>query len=84
MPEPLAPEELHVVANARAVIEASMPDFLEYVEQTRRAAAPVTLAIDGFAHEHTRDEVQACLWYALSTGAPVIVRLKKSPPIQGH
>lgn len=81
MPEPLAPEELLVVANARAFIGAHQPDFLEYVEQSRHEEAAVVLAIDGFAHGDTRAQVQACLWYALGAGVPVTVRREKAPPI---
>jgi len=76
-PEPLAPAEESIARAAQTFIETWLPDFAAYVNQARQEARPVILVVEGFIHPDTREQVQACLWYALGLGATITVRLER-------
>lgn len=72
--EPTSPAEMRVTNAACEYLQAYLPDFVEHVEQARQEGVPVTVVVDGFVHDGTREGVQACLWYALGNGVPITVR----------
>ncbi|MBV9470268.1 MAG: hypothetical protein JOZ57_13610 [Abitibacteriaceae bacterium] len=63
---------------AHHFIACCEPQFLALVEQATCKGGEVCIVLDGCEHEFTRDRLMACVWYALSQGVAVKVRVESA------